>query len=69
MGYDILLTDIPQAVIDDAKRYTSYFIVGLVRLDISEGWNKPTLVGSGTLVRLGDHHGILAARHVLAKLQ
>jgi hypothetical protein len=62
------LSDIPTAVVEDACERVSHFSIGLVRVE--HGAEKLTdLAGSGTLVRVGEAHGILTAGHVLHHLR
>ena len=62
------LSDIPRDVLDDACERVSHFSIGLVRVE--HGAEKLTdLAGSGTLVRVGEAHGILTAGHVLHHLR
>ncbi len=62
------LSDIPRDVLDDACERVSHFSIGLVRVE--HGAEKLTdLAGSGTLVRVGEAHGILTADHVLHHLR
>ena len=55
----ISFADIPDEVMGDALAYVAGYAVGLIRLEDSQ------LMGSGTLVRVGNKSGILTARHVL----
>ena len=59
---------IPEDLVKNAGERVSHYTIGLVRVE--HGTEKVTdLAGSGTLVRLGEAHGILTAGHVLHHLR
>ena len=65
---EMFLADIPDALIDDARRRMGNFVVGFVRLTTDARGEDGSLAGSGTLVQIRKTYGILTAQHVLDDL-
>lgn len=64
---EIPLKDIPQSFMDSVKSDLKHFLVPF--LGLSESGPVPDLIplGSGTLIRVNDTHGVLTAAHVCHK--
>ena len=62
---EIRLTDLPAGLCEEIGKFVSDYAVGFVKL-LDSGANPDAAVGgSGTCVRVGRHHAILTAGHVL----
>ncbi len=66
---EIPFSQIPNSLIEFiAKRVNSYSAALIKVVVDKEGRNKDYQIGSGTLVSIGNTHGILTAQHVSREL-
>lgn len=59
--------DLPTSLIEAFREHISLYSIAFLRIEGTHG-QRPLLLGSGTLVAVGDKRAILTARHVVAKL-
>lgn len=66
MGSETVRTcDIPSSVLQETALRLTHYSVGLVKISSPD---EAMLGGSGTLVKVGEHHAILTAAHVVETL-
>jgi hypothetical protein len=61
-------TELPEAVRDAIWRNLTDYSVGFVRVEEDSGGQDAVLLGSGTLVAIGDTRAVLTAHHILTEL-
>lgn len=62
------LAELPSSVIEQAMQSLRPYIVGFCRIEEGPRERRPVLLGSGTLVQIGDRRAILTAHHVVSVL-
>ena len=64
----IRITEIPQEFFESTAAMLSEYTVGFLRIEDGPNGQEAVLLGSGTLVKVGDVHAILTAHHVVEVL-
>ena len=62
----IKITEIPSNVYESITKEIGWYSIGLGRLQRYKNGEDFYLIGSGTLIRIGESYGILTAQHVTA---
>jgi len=65
---EVLITDVPRETFDEFGGLLANYTVGFVKPEMRQPYNDAFLAGSGTLVQIGEQHGILTAHHVITGL-
>lgn len=66
---DVQFEDVPDEVLDEVMRQLQHYLVTFVAFSPNRPDDPMQLVGSGTLVQIGEDYGILTASHVWNVLQ
>lgn len=64
----MLLTDIPQSILNEATHNNWHYTIGFIKLGVTGGQQTAELLGSGVLVTASNQPAILTAHHVLEVL-
>src|SRR5438046_2635471 len=65
---ELPLTDVPQEIIEAAAGHLAQYSIGFLRIEDTPNGRAAVLLGSGTLVSIGDRQAVLTAHHVVSVL-